>query len=105
MATPQFNLPAFSSEAEEAEWLDSHQDLISEWFATAARAGTLKSGIAAERAISTAISADESSIVIRIPQVDLVRARSIAEGRGVGYQAYLRTLIHEGLERDGSKAD
>jgi len=28
---PQFLIPAFPSEAEEADWFDSHQDLIGEW--------------------------------------------------------------------------
>ena len=59
--SPQFMIPSFPSEAEEAEWLDSHQDLISEWFATAAESGTFKSGVAAARARATARSKDSAS--------------------------------------------
>ena len=59
--SPQFLIPAFPSKAEEADWIDSHQDLISEWFATAAESGTFKSGVAAARARTTTRSKDPES--------------------------------------------
>ncbi len=58
--SPQFIIPAFPSQAEEADWFDSHQDLIVEWFATAAESGTCKSGVAAARARANARSEDSA---------------------------------------------
>lgn len=48
--TDKFVIPRFSSEAEEAEWWDSHQDLIAQKFVEAAAAGALGHGRVAERA-------------------------------------------------------
>ena len=49
----KFVIPNFSSETEEAEWWDSHQDLIAEKFAQAAATGGLGHGRAAQQALRT----------------------------------------------------
>lgn len=101
---PQLAIPVFASEKEEAEWLDSHQDLIARRFSEAAARGTLGSGRVAARAQGKKVSGAAPTLTIRIPQHDLDRARSLAEGKGLRYQTYLRMLIHEGLDRDARKA-
>ena len=98
----KFVIPRFSSETEEAEWWDSHQDLVTEKFVEAAAAGKLGHGRAAAQALESCPSA---TTVIHIPEDDIARARRIAEKKGIGYEAYLRALIHARLERDEPHAD
>lgn len=43
-------LPKFATEAEEADWWASHQELIADWFEAATQAGTLGHGTAARQA-------------------------------------------------------
>lgn len=42
-------IPSFKTEAEEAEWWDSHLDLVADAFEQAAASGTLKRGILKKR--------------------------------------------------------
>jgi hypothetical protein len=98
-------IPAFGSEKEEAEWLDSHQDLIARRFSEAAARGALGSGRVAARAQGRKVLGASPTLTIRIPKDDLDRARALAEGKGLRYQTYLRMLIHEGLDRDARNAN
>jgi hypothetical protein len=41
-------------------------------------------------------------IHIRVPKADLDAARLIAKRKGLGYQTYLKMLMHEGVQRDTS---
>ncbi len=102
--SPQFTIPAFSSEAAEAEWLDSNEALIADWFADAAQNGTLKPRIPVDEACTDDASSDDSSVVIRLSRDDLARARRLAEGQGIEYHAWLQLQIHEALERNDSRA-
>ena len=105
MSEPQrLAIPVFGSEKEEAEWLDSHRELIARRFSDAAARGVLGRGRVAARAQGKKVSGASPTLTIRIPKDDLDRARSLAEVRGLRYQTYLRMLIHEGLDRDGKKA-
>jgi predicted DNA binding CopG/RHH family protein len=100
----KFVNPRFSSETEEAEWWDSHQDLIAEKFAQAAATGGLGHGRVARQALQAKSGGPSPTITIRVPQDDLARARKLAAKRGLRYQTYLRMLIHEGLEREEKRA-
>ncbi len=44
-----------------------------------------------------------TAISLRINQADLSRARAIADKKGLSYQSYLKSLIHEGLEQAAAK--
>ncbi len=78
----------FRSEAEEAAWWDSHQDLIADLVRQAnARRAKLPS----------------KSIAIRLPVNDIARARHLAARQGVGYQTLVKMLLHEALEREEAK--
>jgi len=93
-------IPTFQSEAEEANWLDSNQDLIAERFALAAAAGRLGNGRVAAKARSKSGPNVSPTLTIRIAKDDLAKARVLAARKGLRYQTYLRMLIHEGLDRD-----
>jgi predicted DNA binding CopG/RHH family protein len=86
-------LPKFENEAEEARWWFENQDLLEEEFHRAATSGTLNRGTAMRRAM-------EAASTVQLDPSDISKARALAEKRGLDYQAYLQTLIHEALERE-----
>jgi predicted DNA binding CopG/RHH family protein len=88
-------LPKFENEAEEARWWFDNQDMLERDFKEAAANGTLKRGTVMRRALEL-----EAASTIQLDPSDISKARSLAEKRGLDYQAYLQTLIHEALERE-----
>jgi predicted DNA binding CopG/RHH family protein len=80
--------PRFRSEGEEAKWWDEHQELLADLL--------IKHGRRA--AIPT------KSVTVRLPVIDIDRAREIAERRGMGYQTLIKTLLHDALKREAQKA-
>jgi predicted DNA binding CopG/RHH family protein len=86
-------LPDFKSEAEEAEWWDSHQDEIFEDFEQAAKEGRLGRGTVARKA-------GLPTTTIRLDPADIEMARKQAEKRGLKYQTYLKMIVHEALTRE-----
>ena len=100
----KFVIPTFSSEMEEAEWWDSHQDLVAEKFEQAAAAGELGHGRVAKQALKTSPESGAPAIEISLPEQDLARARKLAFERGLQYENLLRILIHEGLDREEKRA-
>jgi predicted DNA binding CopG/RHH family protein len=61
------------------------------------RDGTIRRGTA-ERLVRE--SSESRNITIRIPVVDIDRARKLAGKKGIGYQTYMKMLLHEALERE-----
>jgi len=90
-------LPKFDNEAEEARWWHENQDLLAQEFHRSANNGTLKYGTAIRRAM-------EAASTVQLDPSDISKARALAEKRGLDYQAYLQTLIHEALEREEKSA-
>ena len=88
-------IPKFATEAEEAQWWFDNQDMLARDFAEAAANGTLKHGTAMRRALEL-----EAASTVQLDPSDISKARALAEKRGLDYQAYLQTLIHEALERE-----
>jgi len=93
------NIPKFESEAAEAEWWDLHREETAQWMEEAADRGqttTLFDVLhrARERAGAT------PTVSIRIDPDDIARARSLAAKKGLRYQTYLKTLLHEALLRE-----
>jgi len=82
------NTPEFRSEAEEAEWWDRHQSLISDLLLKHGRRGAVPT----------------RNISIRLPIADLERARNLAKQRGVGYQTVIKSLLHEALKKEFKSA-
>ncbi len=82
--------PDFKSEAEEAEWWDTHEDESMKAFEQAAAEGRLGRGTVARKA-------GLPTTTIRLDPVDIQLAREQAEERGLKYQTYLKMLIHEAL--------
>lgn len=93
----KLEIPKFKSEAQEAAWWDSHQDLIAELFRAAKASGSLKrlsaSGLLPEATVSKAVT-------IRLPSADLDLARNLASKKGLRYQTLIKALLHEALQRE-----
>lgn len=93
------DIPKFSSEAEEAEWWDQHQEETAKWMKDAivnSQTTTLDEVLtrAKQRAVSS------PTVSIHIDPTDLATARSLAASKGMSYEAYLQRLLHEALERE-----
>ena len=97
-----FKVPRFASEAEEAEWWYSRRDDLIGAFEDAARQGELRTGPAARQARYGAAE-DTSATTIRLDPDDTSRARELAAKRGLGYQTYLKMLLHEALAAEEKK--
>lgn len=89
--------PDFQSEKQEAEWYDTHQDDLLAQFEQAAKDGTLGRGTLARRAQTAATS-------IRLNTADIEMAKALAEKRGIGYQTYLKMIIHQHLVHEASSS-
>jgi predicted DNA binding CopG/RHH family protein len=87
--------PDFQSEKEEAEWYDTHEDEILTQFKEAAKDGTLSRGTLARRGQTAATS-------IRLNTADIEMAKALAEKRGIGYQTYLKMIIHQHLVQEAT---
>jgi predicted DNA binding CopG/RHH family protein len=76
--------PRIRSEADEAEWWDSHQDLVADLLLKHGRRAAIPS----------------KSVTVRIPVTDLDKARQLAEAKGIGYQTLIKVLLHDALKRE-----
>ncbi|QHN05075.1 hypothetical protein FTO74_18245 [Granulicella sp. WH15] len=90
-------LPAFKSEAEEAQWWYDNREARGEEFAQAIREGRTSRNTLADRIAA-------ASATIRLDPEDIATARAIAERRGMEVTTYLKQLVHEALEREDKTA-
>jgi predicted DNA binding CopG/RHH family protein len=100
-------VPPFATEGEEAEWWYKNRDLHGEQTLAASKKGKLQrltkdkllERIAASKKLPTQV------VGLRIPQADIALARKQAERKGLPYQTYIKSLLHETLtEREKQKA-
>jgi CopG antitoxin of type II toxin-antitoxin system len=95
-------MPRFKNESEEADWWASKKGraYVKRKSAQARARGTPPRGSTLVRELNAKKSVQ---IAIRLPGGDLVRAREIAQRKGVGYQTLLKMLVHEGLTREARR--
>lgn len=101
-------LASSRSEADEAKWFEENQDALLEKFERAAAEGSLRMGrksvgITLDVKTEQPVKPPSQKVMLRVPTRDLERARAIAERKGIGYQTYIKMLVHEGVERDSRK--
>jgi predicted DNA binding CopG/RHH family protein len=90
-------IPKFATEQEEANWWYENRQMVEDEFRKTMREGTIRRGTAEHLAQA---SRESRNITIRVPVVDIDRARELAEKKGIGYQTYMKMLLHEALERE-----
>ena len=97
----KLTVPKFATEAEEAKWWDDHMDVVEENLVEAIQNGTARRGTA-QRILKAARQAHNGvsrNITIRMAEADLDLARKQAEERGLPYQTYIKSVLHESLLR------
>lgn len=95
------NIPKFANEAEEADWWYANRELVSAEFHRAAEDGSLQHGTA-KRLAAEARARREAEETVRLDGEDVVRARAAATRKGLSYEAYVRQLVHEALEKESA---
>jgi predicted DNA binding CopG/RHH family protein len=82
------HVPKFRSEAEEVKWHDRTHEAVLDF--------ALEHGLKGKRP-APGVARPTS---IRLRPEDIERARKLAARRGLGYQTYLKMLLHEALEKE-----
>ena len=88
--------PDFKNEQEEAEWWDSPEGraAILKGFQDAQREGTVGRGTLKKKSGLT------PTTTIRLDRQDVELAKAQAEKRGLKYQTYLKSIIHQALRQE-----
>jgi predicted DNA binding CopG/RHH family protein len=98
MKSEKIKTPKFKNESQEADWWASPtgRNFVKQKSAETRAKGTKVRGSALLTKLNKSVQ-----IAIRLPEADLARARAIASRKGIGYQTFLKMLVHEGLSREG----
>ena len=91
-ARREIAIPKFRTEAEEADWWDSHPEVATEIMKRAIKSGRAKRAVPLK------------TVTMRLPVPDLRAAQDLAHRKGLPYQTYIKMLLHEALEREGRSA-
>jgi len=90
-------MPAFATEAEEAEWWYKNRNIHGKQLLAAVKNGEAQ--VLTKEKLRARIAASKKSpapmVALRIPEADLALARKQAEQKGLPYQTYIKSLLHE----------
>jgi len=92
-------------EAEEAAWWRENSELLNKHLRAAVKAGGSITAEELRRRIDASKKKPATVIALRIPQADLTLARKQAEQRGLPYQTYIKSLLHQALHQDRGRAE
>ena len=91
-------IPAFQSETEEAEWWFRNRARLDRDFVKAAKMGKLKR--LDQATLKARLAVSKSRVVsIRLPEDDIELARQQATQRGLPYQTYIKSVLHQALRQ------
>jgi len=94
---PKRKVPHFENEQEEALWWDRNRTELDKDFIKAAQKGQLKR--VNQSALRARVVASTKVISLRMLEEDLALARHQAAAKGLPYQTFLKSLLHEALRR------
>lgn len=101
MATRRLVIPKFGSESEEAAWWEKHRAAVEADLRAAMRGG---------KTLSIQEVMDQSRrkkellpVTIRLASEDIATARQLAEDNGIGYQTYIKLLLHDALRKEAGR--
>jgi predicted DNA binding CopG/RHH family protein len=96
-------IPAFKSESEEAAWWSKNRARLDTDLLKAAKAGQLQrlnpATLKAQLAPSRLASSKARVVSIRLPENDIELARKQAAEKGLPYQTYIKSLLHQALHQ------
>jgi len=103
MKKKTIEIPRFTNEAEEADWWASRQgrEFVKQKTDIARKKGVAPKG---SRLVGQLNRTASVQIALRLPEPDLAKARELATRKGIGYQTFLKMLVHEGLRREARRA-
>jgi len=91
-------IPAFKSESEEAAWWHENRERLDRDLVAAATKGTLKR--LDKATLNARLAASKSRVVsIRLPENDIELARCQAAEKGLPYQTYIKSVLHQALRQ------
>jgi predicted DNA binding CopG/RHH family protein len=89
-------IPAFKSESHEAEWWFKNRGRLDKDLVEAAK----KSKRLDRATLKARLNASKSRVIsIRLPEMDLELARRQAIQRGLPYQTYIKSVLHQALRQ------
>ena len=86
--------PKFKTEAEEAKWWHANRGKLEQSLINAMDEGTVQRGTAQTL---TREARTSRNVTIRMAEADLALARKQAAAKGLPYQTYIKSLLHEAL--------
>jgi predicted DNA binding CopG/RHH family protein len=96
---PKRVMPAFANEAEEAAWWYKNRNIHGKQMLAAVESGEAQ--VLTKEKLRGRIAASKKTpapvVALRIPEADLALARKQAEQKGLPYQTYIKSLLHETL--------
>ena len=91
-------IPAFKSEAEEAEWWYANRARLDKDLVDAAKKGKLSR--LDQAGLKARLAASKTRVVsIRLPENDIELARRQAAQKGMPYQTYIKSVLHQALRQ------
>ena len=97
MSKNKLIVPKFTSEAEDAKWQQRNRRALERASERRILEGsTLTLQQAATRAKTRPVT-------LRLAATDIDTARAMATQKGIGYQTYVKMLLHEALRREAGK--
>ncbi|MGH9619998.1 MAG: hypothetical protein ACRD45_09875 [Bryobacteraceae bacterium] len=101
------SVPTFATEAEEAEWWYKNRNTHGKELLAGMKSGKAQV-LTKEKLLERIVKSRKAPapvVALRIPEADLALARKQAERKGLPYQTYIKSLLHETLaERERQKA-
>jgi len=98
---PKHVIPAFATEAEEAEWWYQNRNAHGKQLVAAVKSGEAQ--VLTKEKLLARIAASKKTaaptVALRIPEADLALARKQAAQKGLPYQTYIKSLLHETLAK------
>ena len=94
-------VPKFKTEAEEAQWWYDNRAQVEDALINAMDNGTVARGTAQRLTSEARVS---RNMTIRMAEADLGLARRQAEKKGLPYQTYIKSLLHEALVKRERRA-
>lgn len=98
MAGKKLTVPSFKSEKEEAAWWEKHRGEVEADLRAALR--SRKTVSLSEVIASARMKNKLLPVTIRLASEDIATARDLANDKGIGYQTYIKLLLHDALQRE-----
>jgi predicted DNA binding CopG/RHH family protein len=91
-------IPAFKTAVEEAKWWYENRKALDQDLVEASKMGGLKR--LNQATLKARLAASRARVVsIRLPENDIALARRQAAQKGLPYQTYIKSLLHQALRQ------